>query len=77
MILADFWEFLSDESRLGIIMGCLIPIAAIVGGFWTTVERAKSTNALKRSMVERGMSVEEIERVLAAGVRRCQKKMDG
>jgi hypothetical protein len=67
MILADLWAFLSNPAVLGIVMGCLIPIVAILGGIWHATEKAKSTNALKRAMVKRGMSAEEIERVMAAG----------
>ena len=42
-----------------------IPIVAIIAGAWVSIERMRSQNDLKRSMVERGMSVEEMERVLA------------
>ena len=51
-----------------------IPIVAIVVGvgvpvityYWFELEKHKEDCKLKRSMVERGMSVEEIERVLSA-----------
>jgi len=43
-----------------------IPIVAVVGGFWYKIRKTLSENDLKRTMVERGMSAEEIERVLAA-----------
>lgn len=53
----------------------IIPVVAIVAGLgvpiissaWASVERHKQECELKRSMVERGMSVDEIERVLQAG----------
>ena len=58
-----------DEATIAIALGCAIPITAIVGVFWHKTATATSANDLKRSMVERGMSVEEIERVLAARAR--------
>ena len=56
-----------DMQTLGVVLGCGIPIVAIVGVFWYKIVRTTSEAELKRSMVERGMSAEEIERVLAAG----------
>jgi hypothetical protein len=43
-----------------------VPIIAIIAGCWAKVECVKSRNDLKRSMVERGMSPEDIERVISA-----------
>jgi hypothetical protein len=54
-----------NENTLGVVMGCAIPIVAIVASFWFKIERTRSDNDLKRSMIDRGMSVEEIERVLS------------
>jgi hypothetical protein len=51
----------NDRGRL--IFG--LPIVAVLAGVWFKVEQMKSENDLKRSMIERGMTVEEIERVLA------------
>jgi hypothetical protein len=52
--------------QLVIVLSMTIPIVAIIAGTWYKVQKARSDNELKQSMVERGMSVEEIERVLAA-----------
>jgi len=41
-------------------------IVVVAGGLWYKIRKMLSENDLKRTMVERGMSVEEIERVLAA-----------
>jgi hypothetical protein len=38
----------------------------VVATFWYRIRAHESDNELKRTMIERGMSVEEIERVLAA-----------
>ena len=60
-------EIVWDQQTLGVILGCGIPIVLILAIAWYKVERMKSANELKRKMVERGMSAEEIERVVKAG----------
>jgi hypothetical protein len=59
---------------VAVITGPLIAIVAIVCGIWArvrrhelTAQRATAELAFKQQMVERGMSADEIERVLAAG----------
>ncbi len=54
------------EDAIGIIGGCSIAIVAIITSVWYQFMRMYSVNRLKQAMIERGMSVEEIERVLAA-----------
>ena len=68
MLAYSLWESFFDIPQLAIIMGCLVPISAILGHFWFSAQKNKQNNALKQSMLERGMSVEEIERVISAGV---------
>jgi hypothetical protein len=58
-------EIVWNEKTLAIVMGCLIPIVAILGGVWYSIQKVKSDNLLKRKMVERGMSAEEMEKILA------------
>lgn len=60
-------EIIWNHQTLTILMVFSIPILVIVGGLWVHLEKARSTTDLKRSMVERGMSVDEIERVMRAG----------
>ena len=60
-------EITWNLPMIATVMGCAIPIAAIVGAAWYKIASVTSENDLKRSMVQRGMSVDEIERVLAAG----------
>jgi len=43
-----------------------VPIVAVIAVCWYLLGKAKSNNDLKARMVERGMSAEEIERVMAA-----------
>jgi len=67
-MLADTaWSTLFQLPQIAIVMGCLTGIAVIIGVCWIQVEKTKSKNELKRSMVERGMSAEEIERIIEAG----------
>jgi hypothetical protein len=73
-------EWLSQLSAgqmiglIGVIGGPLIAIVAIVSAAWARVRRAElqarraeTDAALKEQMIERGMSAEEIVRVLEAG----------
>jgi len=59
-------EIIWNERTLGTALGCAIPLAAIISTFWYLGQKSRSENELKQRMVERGMSAEEIERVLAA-----------
>jgi hypothetical protein len=59
-------EIIWNEATLAIGFGCAIPIVAIIAGFWYKTVKTTSEIELKRTMVERGMSADEIERVLAA-----------
>ena len=68
MLAYSIWESIFRMPQLPIIMGCLIPITAIIGSFWYKAQKVKSDKDLKLSMLERGMSAEEIERVISAGV---------
>jgi hypothetical protein len=63
-------EMIWNQATVGTLMSLSIPIIAIVAVMWSHVERTRSTNELKRTMVERGMSVDEIERVLAIHARK-------
>ncbi len=56
------------------IIAALVPIVAIGGYFWYKASKRRSDNELKRTMIEKGMSAEEIERVLKAGDKQGGKK---
>jgi hypothetical protein len=53
-----------DTGTWTVVLIFSVPIIAIITQAWVSVERSRSENDLKRSMIERGMSVEEIERVI-------------
>ena len=61
-------EIVWNQNTLAVAGVFGVPISAILGTCWAQVQRHKSDNALKRIMVERGMSPEEIERVLSAKI---------
>ena len=67
MLAYSLWESIFRLPQIAVIMGCLVPIAAILGSFWYKAQKNKQDNDLKRTMLERGMSAEEIERVISAG----------
>jgi hypothetical protein len=54
-----------DTGTLAVLLIFGLPIVAVIATMWHKVEKLRGENELKRSMIERGMSVEEIERVLA------------
>ena len=67
MLAYSIWESIFRIPQLPIIMGCLIPIVAIICSFWYKAQKVRSDKELKLSMLQRGMSAEEIERVISAG----------
>ncbi len=73
MFAAESVSFLSEALHSPFI----IPVVAIVGGLllgaigmltsaWTKVRRVEAEAALKQEMLSRGMSAEDIERVVKA-----------
>ena len=59
-------EFAWNTSNLTIILIFGLPIVSVIGYFWYSIEKTRSDNALKQSMIERGMSPEDIQKVLEA-----------
>lgn len=69
------WDkIIQNPESIGLIMVFSIPIVAIVAYYWHEVVKSRSDNEVKKSMLERGMSVEEIERVMNAGGKQAKKK---
>ena len=66
MLADSVWELILKMPTILFIVGGLIAIAAIICSFWYKVEKARSDKDLKLSMLQRGMSAEEIERVISA-----------
>lgn len=67
MILADTdWNRVFEPQTIAIIMSMLVPTVGSVAWAWFRINKTRSDNALKRSLAERGLGAEEIERILAA-----------
>ncbi|MBN2211156.1 MAG: hypothetical protein JW709_07145 [Sedimentisphaerales bacterium] len=60
-------EFFENTGSVMFIMIFSIPIVGIIAHYWHEIHKTRSNNELKQSMLDRGMSAEEIERVLNAG----------
>ena len=52
--------------QIAVIMGCLIPIVGVIASAWYKAQKVRSENQLKRTLVERGLSADEIERIISA-----------
>jgi hypothetical protein len=59
-------EILWDQNSIAVVGVFSVPVVSIIATFYYKIERVRSENELKRSMVERGMSADEIVRVMAA-----------
>ncbi len=66
MLAGNIWEWVFGMPQIAIIMGCLIPIVGIISGYWYKAQKVRAEHDLKRMLVERGMSADEIERIMAA-----------
>jgi hypothetical protein len=64
-----FSRFDSGEliGLFSIAGGMLISIVAIAGSYWRRVRAAEIAAELKRDMLDRGLSAEEIKTILDAG----------
>ncbi len=68
LTLAEFnWSSLVAPEVLVFVVGGLIAIIAILAGAVTSVMNNRSQARLKMDMLDRGMSAEEIERIVNAG----------
>ena len=65
MLAGDVLHSIFGMPQIAIIMGCLIPIVSIIASFWCKAQNVRSEHELKRSLVDRGLSVDEIERIIA------------
>lgn len=57
--------------------GLLVGMFAIAMDFWHKIRKAEITAALKRDMLNRGMSAQEIQTVLEAGMKGSRKDRHG
>jgi hypothetical protein len=63
-------ELFRDPSSLGVVVGPLMVVLIVVvttgAYYWYKVAKVRAEAELKQTMIERGMSAADIERVLAA-----------
>ena len=65
MLANSVWNLVFGMPQVIFVMGGLVAVVAIGGSYWSEFQKAQSENRLKRSMVERGMNADEIERIMA------------
>jgi hypothetical protein len=69
VVIGDFWNDITGIVTVSLIFGGWI-VVVVVGSIaknWRKVHESEHAAVLKQSMIERGMSADEIERVLRAG----------
>ena len=66
MLAEQTWQVIFGMPQIAIIMGCLIPIVSVIASYWYKAQKVRSEYELKRTLVDRGMSADEIERIIAA-----------
>ena len=69
MLVAQIWHKLFNIPQVIFAIGGLVAIAAIIASQWYKVQKLQSENRLKRTLAERGMSADEIERIIDAQTR--------
>ncbi len=65
-------EFFSDRGAYVVLAFAAIAVpflAGVVGYFWHKTKRDEQLTSLKHAMLERGMSADDIEKVIEAGTR--------
>jgi hypothetical protein len=62
---------------VAVVGGLLCGMLAIVMDFWHKIRKAEIAAALKRDMLQRGMSAQEIQTVLVAGLKSSRKDRRG
>jgi hypothetical protein len=58
---------------VAVVGGLLCGICAIVMGCWLEIRRAELSAALKQDMLNRGMTADEIQTVMEAGIKEFRK----
>jgi hypothetical protein len=60
------FDFLPDVFRSPFVIPVFAVAIPVIAHYWYKIEQMRAETNLKRAMIERGMSADEIERVLAA-----------
>jgi hypothetical protein len=59
-------EIVWNRQSLAVVGAFSVPLAAILATAWYRLNKVRYECELKRAMIERGMSADDIERVIAA-----------
>ena len=51
----------------GLAIGLVVPVTGIIASYWYKATKLRSENVLRRMLVERGLTVQDIERIMEAG----------
>ena len=62
------------QSLLTVLIGCGLALAVVVVVQWRMLKQAEIEATLKQDMIAQGMSAEEIERILNAGVGNASRR---
>jgi len=68
-VFGDISDVLTLPWVVPVVSGCLVAVIAIVSGVFSDCVKKMAETKLKQSMVERGYSAAEIERVVRATAR--------
>lgn len=60
-------EFEWTTEKVAIVAFCAIPIVMTIAGFWAQAAKARALAELKMRLAEKGMTADEISRVVEAG----------
>jgi hypothetical protein len=67
MLADQTWLWIFGMPQIVFVMVCIVSVTGIIASFWYKAQKVRAANDLKRTMIEHGMSADDIERVLAAG----------
>jgi hypothetical protein len=63
----QWWNKLLDENILLFLTVLIVPVLVIILGWLSIILKQRSSDEFKRTMIEKGMSAEDIERVINTG----------
>ena len=66
MLAEQAWRVIFGMPQIAVIMGCLIPIVGLIANHWYKAQKVRFEHDLKLRLIERGMSADEIEPIIAA-----------
>ena len=64
MLAGQGWQSIFEMPQIAVVMGCMIPIVAIICGFWFNAQKVRSEHELKEKLVARGLSADEIKQII-------------